>query len=141
MSTDTDRPDENWSLARLGDFCSWGHKKLAVHVWRFGHALNLTRSKQKKRAEWQIWKDKYVPGLGHSSEHRYRTLARSLAEESLEGIGLTDAYRLLELTGKPANGKTRGVPFALAPQPVVAGGGRVPPTRGGTVATGADDAP
>jgi hypothetical protein len=139
MSTDTDRPAENWSLARLGDFCSWGHKKLAVDAWRFGHALNLARKKNPRKGKWQAWKDKYVPGLGHSSEHRYRTLARSLAEDSLEGVGLTDAYRLLEVAGVPANGKKRGDPFAQAPQAEVIGGGRVPPTRGGAVAAGADD--
>lgn len=138
MNTDTDRPDEQWSLPRLGEFCSWGHKKLAVHAWRFGHALNLAREKQ-KQGEWQTWKQQYVPGLGHSSEHRYRTLARSLTEESLEGMGLTEAYRLLELTGAPEKGKKRGDPFVQAPQAEVIGGGRVPPTRGGAVATGADD--
>lgn len=135
----TECPDESWSLARLGNFCSTVHKKLAVQAWRFGHALNLARSKNKKRGEWQVWKDKFVPGLGHSSEHRYRTLASSLPEESLVGIGLTEAYRLLDLAGAPAKGTRRGDPFAQSPQPVVAGGGRVPPTQGGLVATGCGD--
>lgn len=139
MSTDTDRPAESWSLARLGDFCSWGHKKLAVDAWRFGHALNLARKKNPRKGEWQAWKDKYVPGLGHSSEHRYRTLARSLTEDSLEGVGLTDAYRLLEVDGVPANGKKQRDPFAQAPQAAVAGGGRLPPMRAGAVAAGADE--
>ncbi|MBY0457527.1 MAG: hypothetical protein K2V38_09340 [Gemmataceae bacterium] len=140
MNTDTDRPDEQWSLARLGSFCSKAQKKLAIHAWRFGHALNLARSKQ-PHGDWQAWKNKYVPGLGHSSEHRYRTLARSLTEDSLEGMGLTEAYRLLELTGMPEKGKGngRGDPFVQAPQAAVSGGGCPLPSRAGAVATGADE--
>ena len=111
-------PDEKWSLERLGDFCSRSQKRLAVEAWRFGHALNLARDKQ-AHGDWQKWKQKYVPGLKHSSEHRFRNLASRLSEDALQGIGLTEAYRLLDLTYTKS--KEQDDPFPQAPQAVLVG--------------------
>ena len=49
-----ERPDEDWNLERLGGFCSRSRERLAVEAWRFGHALNLAKSKQPHGA-WQSW--------------------------------------------------------------------------------------
>lgn len=133
------RPDPDWTLERLGKFCSMSHKKMAVDAWRFGHALNLARAKHKNHGDWQKWKKQYVPFLKHSSEHRYRTLAAQLTEDSLEGIGLTDAYRLLDLTYTKGKGEDRDDPFPGAPVTVAAGSGGLPPDGPDTVATGSGD--
>lgn len=134
------RPDENWNLERLGRFCSTSQKKLAVAAWRFGHALNLARAKQ-SHGEWNKWKKRYVPWLTHSSEHRYRKLAEQLTEDSLEGIGLTEAYRLLDLTYTKRKSEDDCDPFPLAPVAVVAGSGGLPPDGRERVASAADDDP
>jgi hypothetical protein len=133
------RPDENWSLDRLGKFCSMSHKKMAVDAWRFGHALNLARAKHKSHGDWQKWKKQYVPELTHSSEHRYRTLAAELTEDSLVGVGLTEAYRLLDLTSTKNKDKDRDDPFPGAPVAVAAGSGGFPPAGPGAVALVGDD--
>jgi hypothetical protein len=112
-------PDENWSVERLGKFCSQSQKRLAVDAWRLGHALNLAFAKQ-AHGDWQTWKKEYVPFLSHSSEHRYRQLAKQLTEESLEGVGLTDAYRMLDLTYTKGRGKDKGDLFPGAPVAVTA---------------------
>src|ERR1043165_9122503 len=133
------RPEETWSVERLGKFCSLTQKKLAVDAWRFGHALNLARTKHKNHGDWQKWKKQYVPGLSHSSEHRYRNLARGLTEDSLEGVGLTEAYRLLDLTYTKNDSKNRDAPLPDAPVVVVAGSDDLPPDDPGSVASGADE--
>jgi hypothetical protein len=107
-----ERPNGKWSIERLGKFCSQSQKRMAIDAWRFGHALNLAKAKQ-DHGEWQTWKKKFVPFLTHSSEHRYRNLAERITEDSLEGIGLTEAYRLLDLV--PAKGKPKDSD-ALFPQ-------------------------
>lgn len=119
-------PDEKWSLERLGDFCSRSQKRLAVEAWRFGHALNLARDKQ-AHGDWQKWKQKYVPNLTRSSEHRCRNLAKRLPEDALDGMGLTEAYRLLDLTHTKGERKKRDDPFPQAPRAVLVGSGALPP--------------
>lgn len=121
----TNRPDERWSLDRLGEFCACSQKRLAVEAWRFGRALNLARDKQPHGA-WRTWKQKYVPELKHSSENRYRNLAKLLTEDALDGMGLTEAYRLLDLTYTKGEGKERDAPFPQAPQAVLVGSGGAP---------------
>jgi hypothetical protein len=133
------RPDPGWTLERLGKFCSMSHKKMAVDAWRFGHALNLARAKHKSHGDWQKWKKQYVPFLKHSSEHRYRTLAAQLTEDSLEGVGLTEAYRLLDLTYSKGRDEDGNDPFPGAPVAVAAGFGGLPPDRPDAVASAADD--
>ena len=111
-----ERPEQTWSVEQLGTFCLQSQKKLAVDAWRFGQALNLARAKQ-EHGQWQVWKNKYVPFLTHSSEHRYRQLANRLTEDSLEGIGLTEAYRLLDLTYTKSKAKSEDL-FPDAPKAV-----------------------
>jgi hypothetical protein len=127
-------PDESWGVGRLGKFCSTTRKKMAIDAWRFGHALNLARAKQ-DHGQWKEWKEKYVPGLSHTSENRYRRLAEELTEDSLDGKGLTDAYRRLGLTytgkdrgreslGEPGeNGPTISKPVGFAADDVEVGDG------------------
>ena len=103
----------------------------------FGHALNLARAKQ-GHGQWQKWKKEYVPGLSHSSEHRYRNLAERLTEDSLEGMGLTEAYRLLDLT-YTKTAKECGDSFPDAPKAFVAGSSELPPELPPGAASGTDD--
>lgn len=112
------KPSDTWSVERLGKFCLQSQKRMAVDAWRFGHALNLARAKV-DHGEWKTWKQRYVPLLTHSSEHRYRTLAERLTEDSLQGVGLTEAYRLLDLTYSKSKAKG-GELFPQAPVAVAA---------------------
>ena len=134
----THLPDENWTLERLGKFCSQSQKKMAVDAWRFGHALNLARDKQ-SHGDWQKWKKQYVPYLSNGSEYRLRKLAEMFTEEELDGVGLTEAYRLLGLAAPKGGGKDHDGPFGGAPVTVLAGSGDLPPDDPVAVAAGADD--
>jgi len=77
------RPDLKRTPERPGKFFPRSHKKMAVDAWRFGHALNLARAKQKTHGDGQKWKKQYVPYLKHNSKHRYRPLPAQLTEASL----------------------------------------------------------
>lgn len=106
LPTGDAQPDASWSLDTLASYAKGEvanskaaeklailqAKKSAVHLFRAGHALFLAREqcKGEKHGDWAKFKRKY--GLaGTSANDAIRLFENVKTEESLDGLGITEA--------------------------------------------------
>lgn len=87
-------PQEDWSMDELGKFCQKTVKKLAIHAWQIGKAVEIARLK----GEWKHgfkkdWINKWLPGFSIPTIDRWRALAQNCPDPTmLEGLRLGEAY-------------------------------------------------
>lgn len=105
-------PDSSWTLDQLGEYCRTAQRKMAVYVWRVGRALLLAKRRFGKHGDWGPWLKKYCTDWSRASISRYMSLAKNTTEDQLQGIGVTDAYKLAgirtEKSGEAAKQGTSG---------------------------------
>ena len=84
-------PNDTWSLQQLQQYCRAVQGRMALDAWRLGWALVYAKAKQLP-GNWGAWLNAYCPSFSKATASRYMKLARSFAEDELNGVALTEAY-------------------------------------------------
>ena len=100
-------PDPSWTEKQLAEAARYqwgeiqiGEKKLAIHVFRLGAALNLLKPSLKKKRQWE----KFLKEMGLSTASAWRAMElcqRAKTEDQVIGLSITESYLTFGILSQP----------------------------------------